>query len=66
MRKRFYDIDARPAEELIASFGEARILRTRDDKFQIRGGSPEEQARARKWMAMFLAPPRFTDGPQPR
>ena len=64
MRKRYYDIDARPAEELIASFGEAEIVRTRDDKFAIRGGSAEDQARAREWMEQYLLPPTLTSGPQ--
>ena len=65
MRKRFDDNDALPAEELIASFGEAQIVRARDDKFEIRGGSAEEQVRAREWMEMFLMPPK-SSGPAQR
>jgi hypothetical protein len=65
MRKRFDDNDALPAEELIASFGEARLVKTRDDKFEIRGGSAEDQAQAREWMEMFLLPPK-SSGPAQR
>ena len=57
MRKRHHDIHAPPPEELIATFGEARLVKTLDGKIQLRDGSPEDQARAREWMERFLLPP---------
>jgi hypothetical protein len=45
---------ARSRRELIASFGEARILRDLDGKIEIRGGTTADQARAHDWMKQFL------------
>jgi hypothetical protein len=39
--------------EVIARFGDARLLRFLDGKIELRGGSNEDQAAARKWMSMF-------------
>jgi hypothetical protein len=39
--------------ELIASWGEARLIKYLDGKTDLRGGSEQERAEARKWMSMF-------------
>ena len=57
MRKRYYDNAAPPSEELIASFGDAQILRDLDGKLEIRGGTEPEKTEARAWIKQFLTPP---------
>jgi hypothetical protein len=45
----------RPAdEELIAAFGEARLLRGLDGRFELRGGTPEDRTAANEWISLFL------------
>ena len=61
MRKRYYDNAAPPREELIASFGEAQILKHLDGKLEIRGGTEQEKAEARAWIKQFLTPPPLPD-----
>jgi len=43
----------RPQEELIATFGAARLVRKLDGTCELRGGTPEDQQEARQWMSMF-------------
>lgn len=47
--------------ESLAVFGGARLVRLADGRMELRGGSEEERARAREWIAMFMheAVPRF-------
>ncbi len=63
MRKHYRYMYAPPPEELIASFGEAQLVKTLDGKIELRGGSPDDRARAREWMDRFLAPPKLKDEP---
>lgn len=42
--------------EVIAIFGEARIVRTLAGKFELRGGTEADQQAAQKWAKMFLTP----------
>ena len=39
--------------EMVASFGTARLLRHRDGHWELRGGSPGDQAAAREWCSLF-------------
>jgi hypothetical protein len=39
--------------ELIASWGEARLIKYLDGKTELRGGSEQDRAEAREWMSMF-------------
>ncbi len=57
MRKHYRDMYAPPPEELIASFGEAQLVKTLDGKIELRGGSPEDRAEADRWVEKFLKPP---------
>ena len=40
--------------ELIASWGEARLIKYLDRKLVLRGGSKEDRTEAREWISMFL------------
>jgi hypothetical protein len=40
--------------ELIASWGEARLLNYLDGKLVLKGGSKEDRIAAREWISMFL------------
>lgn len=39
--------------EIIARFGDAKLIRFLDGKMELRGGSNEDQIAAREWMSMF-------------
>jgi hypothetical protein len=39
--------------EVIASFGDASLIRFLDGKTELRGGSKEDRTAAREWMSMF-------------
>ena len=40
--------------ELIASWGEAELIRHLDGRYELRGGTPEDRQAAREWISMFL------------
>jgi len=40
--------------EVIAYFGDAKLVRRLDCKFELRGASDEERAAAREWISMFM------------
>lgn len=40
--------------ETIATFGRARLVRFCDGRLELRGGTEEDQARAREWISMFM------------
>ena len=39
--------------ELIASWGEAQLIKYLDGKTELRGGSEQDRAEAREWMSLF-------------
>jgi hypothetical protein len=39
--------------ELIASWGEARLIKYLDGKTELRGGSKEDRLAAQEWMSLF-------------
>ena len=41
-------------EELIASFGDARLVRQLDGKMELRGGTPEDRTAAKEWISLFM------------
>ena len=57
MRFRTVDPNRAPEEELIAQFGEARLVKRLDGKLEMKDGSEEDRAEARKWVAAFLCKP---------
>jgi hypothetical protein len=40
-------------DKIIATFGQARLVRLANGRHTLRGGTPTEQAEAREWCAMF-------------
>ena len=53
MNNRTEEITQDRREEVIACFGEARIVRG-DGKVYLRGGSMADRTEALEWLAMFL------------
>ena len=41
-------------ETLIATFGGARLIRTVQGRFELRGGTRSDLIEAREWAAMFM------------
>ena len=40
--------------EVIASWGQARLIKYLDGKLELKGGSKEDRIEAREWISMFL------------
>jgi len=40
--------------EVISRFGQATLIKTRDFKYELRGGSSEDQTAAKEWISMFM------------
>jgi hypothetical protein len=40
--------------EVIAIFGEARLIKTVDFKYELRGGSEGDHAEAQEWISLFM------------
>jgi len=53
MRYNDYLDNCKNAEEVVAYFGEARLVRRLDCRFVLRGGSDDDRAEAREWMSRF-------------
>ena len=41
--------------ELMASWGEARLIKYLNGKLVLKGGSKEDRIEAREWISMFLS-----------
>jgi len=39
--------------EVVAAWGEARLIRYLDGKLELRGGSHQDRAEAREWLSLF-------------
>ena len=39
--------------EVVAYFGQARLVKFLDGKLELRGGSEQDHAEAREWMSLF-------------
>ena len=52
--KNIYAEITKPRHKLIARFGQARLVRWRDGKYELIGGRPEDVAEAREWISLFL------------
>ncbi len=53
MRVRDYLPDLRDRVEVIATFGQAQLVRTLDLKYELRGGTKEDRIAAREWISFF-------------
>ena len=40
--------------EVLAIFGQARLIRKLDGRLELRGGSEKDRAEAREWMDTFM------------
>jgi hypothetical protein len=40
--------------EVIATFGKAQLIKYRDRKYKLVGGSEPDRAEAQKWISMFM------------
>jgi hypothetical protein len=40
--------------KVIASFGRARLVKTLDNKYELRGGSREDRLSAYEWISLFM------------
>lgn len=50
--KNYLRMKERP-ETLVARFGAAALIRARDGRFEVRGGSRSEHLEAREWVSLF-------------
>ena len=52
MRTKFYP-PFKDEGEVIASWGEAKLIRYLNGKSELRGGSEQDRAEAREWISLF-------------
>ena len=45
--------DFKDEGEVVAGFGDAKLIRFLDGNTELRGGSDEDRTAAREWMSMF-------------
>ena len=53
-RKLEYYAPFKDEGELIASWGQAQLIKNLDGKVVLKGGSKEDRMEAREWISMFL------------
>jgi hypothetical protein len=53
MRNRSLFPDFKDEGEVIASWGEAKLVKYLDGKLELKGGSKEDHADAREWLSLF-------------
>ena len=53
MKIRKYLFDRKDEGEIIAQFGEARIIKYLDGKYELRGGSKDDRSAAKEWVSLF-------------
>jgi hypothetical protein len=53
MKNRVFDSGNVDSDEVVATFGEAQLVRLHD-RLQLRGGSMAERAEALEWIALFM------------
>ena len=46
--------ELRDEGEVVAYFGDARLIKRLDGNFEMLGGSDGDRAAAREWMSMFM------------
>jgi len=53
LRHLFPELERRDGE-IVATFGNARLVKRLDCRFELRGGSDQDRAEAREWISLFL------------
>ena len=61
MKMKFYP-PFRDEGEVVASWGQAQLIKYLDGKTELRGGSEQDRAEAREWIALFWHEAIFEDG----
>jgi hypothetical protein len=41
-------------ERIIATFGQARLIKQNGGRYEIKGGSDEDKVAAKEWISLFL------------
>ena len=54
MRNRLFYPLFKDEGEVIASWGEAQLIKYLDGRLELKGGSKEDRIEAREWISMFL------------
>ena len=54
MRNRLFYPLFKDEGEVIASWGEAQLIKYLDGRLELKGGSKENRIEAREWISMFL------------
>ncbi len=54
MKSNIYSAGPKAEDEIVAYFGNAKLVRLLDCRFDLRGGSDEDQAEARAWISKFM------------
>lgn len=54
MRSRYLDWLRLEEETLVASFGEARLVRKLDGELELKNASPNDRTRAKEWISLFM------------
>ena len=53
MRFKYADWIRRNTDEVVAVFGQAKLVRRLDGKTELRGGTDQERVAAKEWTALF-------------
>ena len=53
MKFRGYFPQFKDAGEVIAAFGQARLIKCLDGKYELRGGSNDDRLAAKEWISLF-------------
>jgi hypothetical protein len=52
--KDYFPVSSEREAEVIAFFGQAKLVRTIDFRYELRGGSPDDRISAREWISLFF------------
>jgi hypothetical protein len=52
--KNYFPELSRNEAEVIATFGQAKLVKTLDFKYELRGGSHDDRLAAREWISLFF------------
>jgi hypothetical protein len=62
MRFRNFLAEWKDEGELVASFGEARLVKYLDGKVQLKGGAEDDRVAAKEWISLFWHEAVFSEG----
>ena len=53
MRFKYADWIRRDTDEVVAVFGQAKLVKRLDGKTELRGGTDQDRVAAKEWIALF-------------